>query len=321
MRCGKCGQPAAVNMRRHRLALCESCYVDWLPTQVARTIERFAMFGPHDRLLVAVSGGKDSLGLWDMLLRLGYQADGMYIHLGIHHGGYSDASLECIHRFVARWAAEGVALRLHVVDVKAEQGRSIPEMVYQRRRKPCSLCGLIKRHAMNRIAYEGGYTVLATGHNLDDEAAALYQNTMHWRTGYLGRQSPVLPSIHPKLARKVKPLCLIYERESAAYTLLRGIDYIQDECPFAVDATSIFAKGLLNQVEDRSPGSKLQFYLDFLRARDEGRIVLEKLAPPEYHECRVCGQPTTVPDVCAFCRLWAAKDADALPLPDDAMEE
>ena len=321
MKCAKCGEPAVINMRRHRLALCETCYVDWLPTQVARTIERFAMFGPDDRILVAVSGGKDSLGLWDMLLRLGYQADGLYIHLGIGHGDYSDNSLEHIRTFMARRAEEGVTLDLHVVDVKAEHNHGIPEMIKQRHRKPCSLCGLIKRHAMNRIAHEGGYAVLATGHNLDDEAAALYLNTMHWRTGYLGRQSPVLPSIHPKLARKVKPLCLVYERESAAYTLLRGISYIQEECPYAAHASSIFAKGILNQIEERSPGAKLQFYIDFLQARDQGRIVLEKLAPPEYHECRVCGQPTTVPEMCAFCRLWATNKMDSVPLPDAGMEE
>ena len=55
-------------------------------------------------------------------------------------------------------------------------GNLVPIDELQRRRKPCSVCGLIKRHAMNRLAYEGGYSVLATGHNLDDEAAALYLN-------------------------------------------------------------------------------------------------------------------------------------------------
>jgi hypothetical protein len=51
------------------------------------------MFTRDDRILMAVSGGKDSLGLWDILTRLGYKADGLYIGLGIDGGfGYSDQS-------------------------------------------------------------------------------------------------------------------------------------------------------------------------------------------------------------------------------------
>ena len=70
-------------MRRHKLALCEEHYLEWFVTQVERTIHKYSMFGHKDRVLVAVSGGKDSLTLWDVLLRLGYQADGIYINLGI----------------------------------------------------------------------------------------------------------------------------------------------------------------------------------------------------------------------------------------------
>ena len=79
---------------------------------------------------------------------------------------------------------------------------------------------------MNRVAREGGYAVLATGHNPDDEAAVLFQNTMHWQTGYLVRQAPVLPTSDAGFVRKVKPLCRLYERETAAYALLREIEYV-----------------------------------------------------------------------------------------------
>jgi tRNA(Ile)-lysidine synthase TilS/MesJ len=86
MKCRKCGEPAAINMRQHRLALCEAHFLEWLPQRVQRTIEKYRMFTPDERILVAVSGGKDSLGLWDILLRLGYRADGLYINLGIDGG-------------------------------------------------------------------------------------------------------------------------------------------------------------------------------------------------------------------------------------------
>ena len=86
MRCRKCEAKAVINMRQHRLALCKSHFLDWVPAQTQRFIEKYHMFGEGDRILVAVSGGKDSLALWDILQRLGYQADGLYIGLGIDGG-------------------------------------------------------------------------------------------------------------------------------------------------------------------------------------------------------------------------------------------
>ena len=101
------------------------------------------------------------------------------------------------------------------------------------RRGPCSGCGLNKRYVTNQVAHELGFDVLATGHNLDDETATLMGNVLHWQMGYLARQSPVLESTHVRLARKVKPLYTFTERESLSYVLIRGIDYIQAECPNA----------------------------------------------------------------------------------------
>ncbi|MDQ7030733.1 MAG: tRNA 2-thiocytidine biosynthesis TtcA family protein [Ardenticatenia bacterium] len=190
MRCRKCRQKAVLNMRQHRLALCRDHYVEWFQQQTARTIKKYKMFRRDEPVLVAVSGGKDSLALWDVLLELGYRADGFYLRLGIDEGiGYSDASYEKIKQFVAQHPGT----RLHVVDAKATYGETIPEVARRVRRgrgKPCSVCGLIKRHEMNRVAYELGYPVLATGHNLDDEAAVLFSNTLHWQVGYLARQYP-----------------------------------------------------------------------------------------------------------------------------------
>jgi uncharacterized protein (TIGR00269 family) len=302
MKCRKCGRRAVFNMRRHKLALCAEHYLEWFPTQVERTIGKYRMFTRDERVLVAVSGGKDSLALWDVLLNLGYQAEGLYIGLGIDGGfGYSDLSLEKIQGFMA--ARPGAVL--HRVDIPEAYGESLPEVAARKQRgrgKPCAVCGLIKRYVMNRVASGGNFEVLITGHNLDDEVAVLFGNTLHWQVGYLARQSPVLEE-RDGLARKVKPLCRLYEREVAAYALIKGIDYIYDECPYAVGSTTNRYKELLNELELDSPGSKLQFYVTFLKAKEQGlfRQVIEQV---ELHPCENCGQPTTAPGLCTFCRLW-----------------
>ena len=305
MRCRKCKRAAVINMRQHKLALCETHYVDWIHAQTERHIYEYQMFSRDERVLVAVSGGKDSLALWDVLLDLHYQVDGLYIKLGIGGvAGYSNQSLVKIRQFLASRPAAG---RLHVVDLEEEYGANIAEAARLTRRgkaKPCSVCGLVKRHVMNRVAQQGGYDALATGHNLEDEAAVLFGNTIQWQVGYLARQAPVLPASAEGLTRKVKPLCRFYEREMAAYALVRGIDYIYDECPYAVGASSIRYKTVLSEMERSSPGIKLQFYLGFLRARKAGAFDAVAETQPEMHPCRICGQPTTAGDQCAFCRLW-----------------
>jgi tRNA-5-methyluridine54 2-sulfurtransferase len=316
MRCRKCGEKAVINMRQHKLALCALHYLEWVPEQVERTIHRYRMFTQQDHLLVAVSGGKDSLSLWDILHRLGYTADGLYIGLGIDEGiQYSQNSL-----LFARSFAETRHLHLHVLDIKKQYGETIPELAVRTHRgqyKPCSVCGITKRHIMNRVTREHGYSVLVTGHNLDDEAAILFGNTMNWIGTYLLHQAPVLEANKPGLVRKAKPLCRMYEREMAAYALLAQIDYIQDECPFAQGSTSIYYKEVLNRMETDKPGTKLNFYLSFLQAKQNGLfspLVDEKAA--QVHACPQCGQPTSAPGLCVFCRMMTGS-RNPISLPED----
>lgn len=311
MICRKCGEKAAINMRQHKLALCKDHFPQWVVDQTQRFIEKYRMFNRQERVLVAVSGGKDSLSLWDILWKLGYQADGLYIGLGIDGGiSYSDES----HHTAAEFARQR-DLRLHVVDVREDYGRSIPMLAHSTnhgKEKPCSVCGLSKRHIMNRVARQEGYDVLATGHNLDDEAAVLFGNTLNWISGYLQRQAPVLEA-RPGMVRKVKPLCRFYEREMAAYALLCGIDYIYEECPYASGSKSIYYKELLNRLEADRPGAKLIFYLAFLQAKENGMFSRqdEEQGGSMYHgadgeplhHCPSCGQPTTSLGECAFCRM------------------
>lgn len=143
----------------------------------------------------------------------------MYIRLGI--ADYSRRSQAKSEAFAAKHG-----LTLHQVDLKAEYGFEVPDLLDTRSGKPCAACGTVKRYHFNKLAADLGYSVVATGHNLDDEAATLFGNVVHWQTDYLGRQGPVLESTHPKLVRKVKPLYKLGERESAAYAIIERLDYI-----------------------------------------------------------------------------------------------
>lgn len=304
--CCKCRAPAAFRMRHHRLAFCKTHYLEWFSEQTAHAIEKYHMFAPQDRILVAVSGGKDSLALWDVLWRLGYPADGLYINLGIDSDElhYSAESEEYARAFAQR---NGLILR--VVNVQQSYGESIPQLAAHSRRgkvKPCGICGLVKRHIFNQTAQDFGYSVLTTAHNLDDEVAVLMGNTLNWQVDLLQRQSPLLPA-EDGFARKAKPFCRFYERETAAYTLLRGIPYEEDECPYSLGSKQLVYKDILNNLEETTPGIKMNFYASFQNARGAGYFVAPGKTrddpTDELHNCPTCGQPTSSAGACAFCRL------------------
>jgi tRNA-5-methyluridine54 2-sulfurtransferase len=317
MKCSRCRDEAWVEVRRHNAAYCGDCFVRFFHDQVQRAIRHDRMFGHTDKVLVAVSGGKDSLALWDVLLDLGYEADGLYIDLGI--GEYSSNSRVATEQFAA---AKGRTL--HISDLDATYGVTVPVIAEQTRRAPCSGCGLAKRYLFNREAAERGYDIVATGHNLDDEAATLLGNVLHWQSGYLARQSPVLEAEDAGLVRKVKPLYRLTEHETAAYAVIRGIEYVVEECPNAVGATSILHKDALNLLEQNSPGTKQAFLFGFL---DKARVAFASDDPHEIRPCIECEQPTTT-ERCAFCRLLAetrqpkrpAKGRRRKPRPAPPME-
>jgi tRNA(Ile)-lysidine synthase TilS/MesJ len=197
----------------------------------------------------------------------------------------------------------------------------------------CSICGTVKRYFFNRVAAEGKFTVVATGHNLDDETARLLGNLLHWQRDHLARQHPLLPGAGGGLVRKVKPLWRVSEVETAAYGFLKGIDYVTEECPMSEDATSLVYKEALSRIEDRMPGTRIVFYQGFLDPSNPLRKGPEAAAPadaapmavqgPEEdaaegamlgteadaeegggtaRACVSCGAPTYT-ETCSFCRL------------------
>lgn len=294
MKCRRCKAPALIDVRRHNAAFCGDCFVHHCQEQVRRAIDGFDMIQPGERVLMAVSGGKDSLGAWELLVDLGYETDGLYLGLGI--GDYSDSSGRYTRDFAA---ARG--LKLTEIDIPADYGFNIETAAATVRRPPCGACGLSKRHLFNQAAIDGGYDVVATGHNLDDEAAVLMGNVLRWDAEYLGRQYPVLPA-SPGFVRKVKPLVRLTEREMAAYCVIRGIDYIVEECPMAEGNRHLAYKEALNILEQRSPGAKANFLFSFLERGHERFADAAETERADLTACTVCGSPTTG-EVCAFCRM------------------
>ncbi|HUH06306.1 MAG TPA: ATP-binding protein [Egibacteraceae bacterium] len=297
-RCHACDQTSIIEIARNRAAYCPEHFIDHVRKQVREAIDQHRMLSYDDRILVAVSGGKDSLALWDILLDMGYRADGLYLGLGI--GEYSDRSEQIVREFATRRGQH-----LHLVDLAAEHGFDIPQASTVRTRSSCGVCGLSKRYVFNRIAVERGYDAMATGHNLDDEAATLLGNVLRWQTPFMARQSPALPA-EAGMARKVKPLYRLGERETAAYCVITGLDYVVEECPLVAGNTVLRYKDALNELERHSPGTKAAFLFGFLDRAQREHFSAADARDRDVVACTRCELPTSHrgegPAVCAFCR-------------------
>ncbi len=297
MKCTRCKAPAVIALPSHNGAFCQECYLDFFSRQVEKGIKKgdgtAPLLTPSDKVLVALSGGKDSLTLMLELARQGYDVTGLHIDLRI--GPSTEAARVVVENFCRKHS-----LNLQIINME-DEGLPIP-LVKQRLKRPiCSACGKIKRHYFNRAALEGGYTALATGHNLDDEIARLFSNILRWDASYLGEQGPLLPA-EGGFAKKVKPLWRLGEFETANYAFMQEIDYHVMPCPYSAGASFTTHKKFWADLEAAMPSKKLNFYLEFLAKGRQNFQAAHQEQEGQLKKCARCGYPTST-DVCGVCRI------------------
>ncbi|MBC7338549.1 MAG: tRNA 2-thiocytidine biosynthesis protein TtcA [Firmicutes bacterium] len=344
MKCTVCRSEAEVRLPAHNSKFCREHFDQFFLRQVEKAISGFRMLERGARVLVGVSGGKDSLTVADVLDRLGYEVVGLHLDLGIDSDDFSAASRAASERLFSR-----LGRPLHIVSLREEFGRAVPEVV-GRFSRPCAVCGLTKRHLLNEFAWCHGFDALATGHHLDDLSATLLANVLRWDTKYLRKTLPALPG-GEGLAAKIKPLAFLTAEEIRTYARFRNIEPVPGNCPYSQEAKFKRYARLLDAIERDSPGTKRAFYANFLRVAHlfaapastgvatpgptvtagraagaaaaapapaasppeacSGGLTLGRVAAPELpalRHCRVCGSPTPS-EVCAFCRIWRPQAA------------
>lgn len=287
-KCTRCRSRATIRLPSHHALFCPECFHLFFHRAILRAMEEFDLPGASP-IMVAVSGGKDSLALWDALHELGYPVQGLHIDLGI--SGFSQASSEVVARFAATRGFSWTQVLLRDVF-----GYSVQEIHRRTRRKICSVCGLLKRQLLNRLVIREGYRILATGHNLDDEAGRLLGNLVRHRTHYLEKLSPFLPSRHPRLPVKIKPLYRLEASEIRIYCEIKGIQPLSTPCPLSRGATSHTFKEALQFLENKMPGTKREFLFGYLHKSSTAN------SSSEFGTCKGCGEPA-YSDLCSVCSL------------------
>ena len=256
------------------------------------------MFGPRDRILVAVSGGKDSLALWDVLLELGYDADGLYLGLGI--GEYSDRSRD-VARGLRRRARRAT---WSTVDLADDYGFDIPTAGAQG--LPLDLRGLRPVEAL-RLQPGGARRRLRRDRDRPQPRRrgrdAARATRCAGTTEYIARQSPGAARRRTGIVKKVKPLHRLSRARDGRLRVPardrlrgRGVPARRREHAAPVQGGDERDRVHARRARRRSSSSG---YLDRGRA-----AVRDGRTTPSSSPCERCGQPTTG-RFCAFCRARA----------------
>ncbi|MEM3564690.1 MAG: TIGR00269 family protein [Candidatus Jordarchaeaceae archaeon] len=301
--CKMCGEPASVRLPYARLSLCPKHFTEYVERHVRNTIRRYKLIKNGDRVVLAISGGKDSLALLHILNSLrgefGFELSALNIDLGIKKDDYSLRAVQISEKYCGE-----LGIELVKVDMKRDFGFTIDEVFSSKqvRRPICSSCGVIKRYVTNKVAVELGASSLATGHNLDDESTVLLSNYVKADIDLLVRSGPILPSWGDRMISRIKPLYETSEKEITLYNFFKGIQYLEQKCPYASGASTLKLKEVVNALEEEWVGSKIALVRSFNKKIKPILADHYSKNSKDIYLCEVCGYPTST-KICSFCRL------------------
>jgi uncharacterized protein (TIGR00269 family) len=298
--CSKCNEPAVYFRRYTAEMLCRGCLVNTSLDRVRRTINRNQMFRDNDRIAVAISGGKDSAVLFDVLYRIeaAYpQAEILPFTIDEGISGYRDKALEAAKRLV-----KSLGMQLEVRTFREYFGYTLDEIVSQRSDSSfgaCSYCGVLRRRAMNDAASELGADVVATGHILDDESQTVIMNIMRGDSTRLARNNRARDQTISGFVPRVKPIMELTERDIVAYTHNLDLPYHDVPCPYAAEAYRNDIRSFLNEMEFKRPGTLLAI----LRSAETiSKALQDTRDSAPIMKCEKCGSPSST-RICKTCSL------------------
>jgi tRNA-5-methyluridine54 2-sulfurtransferase len=279
-----CGQPSI----QSNPPLCKEHFVKRFEERVQKTIRDFHLLSKKDSVLVAASGGKDSLTTLFILKKLGYDVSALAIDEGI--AGYREHTLHDLTGFCKK-----NKIPLRIVSFKDSFGKTLDRIIKEQKPHPCTVCGTLRRYLLNKHA--NGYDVIATGHNADDEAQSVLMNLARANIDLFPRGGPVTTSRGEGFIKRVKPLYFCTEKEVLTYAVLNGFAGTFTECSYATQAYRAEIRDELNEYERNHPGAKIRILKQCLNVK--ARVPQQSSVTKP---CSSCGEPSQQ-GLCKACRL------------------
>ena len=295
MICDRCENQAVYTRKYSGQKLCSQCFSNSIVRKTAKTISKYNMIKNDDLVAVAVSGGKDSLALLkiihEMTLTHNFRIKAITIDEGIP--GYRDEALEIVEKFCGELNVDyNVYSYKDLFELTLDEALELRE---NKKTSSCSICGTLRRRAMDFAAKDIGADVIATGHNLDDTLQTFVINMLSGDTNRIGWMDP---DTSTNSLRKIKPFCEIYESEIVFYAFTNNIPFQSEPCPHMSEGIRTEIREFLNSLESQHSGIKNNLYQSVLKVSQ----IIKNSNSKQKTICEKCGNECTG-NVCSVCNM------------------
>jgi len=294
--CNVCNKGKVVYFRAYSgERLCSRCFTKTFEKRVAKTIAKYDMLRYDDRIAVAVSGGKDSLALLRVLAKIEAKfPESSIVAITVDEGisVYRDEAIKNAEDFISKMGnIEHVK-----VSFKELFGFTLDDVVRngdvdRAGIKPCTVCGILRRRALDIAARQVGASVIATAHTLDDVVQTYLMNMFR---GDIDKQPFGIRMEIEGFVPRVAPFKLTPESEVVMYAYLHNIPFQSYVCPYARTSMRDMIRNFLTEYEENYPGTLYTALTSFEKLIKPSSVSLQK--------CEVCGVPTSR-RICRACEI------------------
>ena len=295
MKCDRCDNQSVYTRKYSGENLCSKCFSNSILRKTARTISKYNMIKNNELVAVAVSGGKDSLALLNILNQMRQKHNFQIKVISIDEGipGYRNEALEIVENFSNKLNVEyKIFSYKELFDLTLDEALNIRE---SEKISSCSICGTLRRRAIDHAAKDIGADVIATAHNLDDTLQTFVINMLSGDTNKIGWMDP---DTSKNSLRKVKPFCEIYESEIVFYAFTNGLPFQTEPCPHMNEGVRTEIREFLNAMEKNHSGIKNNLYQSILKISQ----IVKDSNYKQKSICSNCGSECTG-TTCSVCDI------------------
>lgn len=296
MPCKNCKEKPVIKLPNSNISLCKTHFNRYFEKKVRKCIRMYKLIDKKDKVLIALSGGKDSLSLTYILSNI-LKPTKIKLEALIIDEGSRKEEVKAAEKLCKK-----LKIKLHKTTYKKEFGFTLFDIAEKLKGVPCATCGTLRRSLINKKARELKADKLATGHNLDDEAQSIIMNQFKANMPLSARLGPLTGvNDDPKFVRRIKPLYFLTEFETETFARVNELAPGKKICPFRCGSFRKSVMIMLDDFEKKYPGIKHGVIRSFLEILPS---LKKHYSSVKLKYCKTCGEPCSQPDgICQSCKI------------------